>query len=278
MKLVTAVIQPHRLEAVKEALLGAGIHGLTVSEASGYGRQKGHTEVYRGAEYVVDLVPEGTHRGARQRLGRVTTTVRHHRREPGADRRREGLDRAGRGCHSGAYRRARSGSDVRDEDAEAAVRAAEAAPHLRDLKVDRLQLAAQMTGRAREATLAGAGTNLATGRIAGAVDAATAELDTTEGLALGAVGISAAGTPARPATWTCCSCTTAAATRGEVAALAERLWYPIWDAGLQLDHSVRSLAQCRQVASHDLPAAVGLLDLRPVAGDRAIIAKATSRC
>ncbi len=62
----------------------------------------------------------------------------------------------------------------------------------------------------------------------------------------------------------------------QVAALAERLWYPIWDAGLSLDHSVRSLAQCRQVASHDLPAAVGLLDLRPVAGDRAIIAKATS--
>jgi nitrogen regulatory protein P-II 1 len=58
MKLVTAVIQPHRLEAVKEALLGAGIHGLTVSEATGYGRQKGHTEVYRGAEYVVDLVPK----------------------------------------------------------------------------------------------------------------------------------------------------------------------------------------------------------------------------
>jgi nitrogen regulatory protein P-II 1 len=58
MKLVTAVIQPHRLDDVKEALHGAGIHGLTVSEASGYGRQKGHTEVYRGAEYIVDLVPK----------------------------------------------------------------------------------------------------------------------------------------------------------------------------------------------------------------------------
>ncbi|MDO8107323.1 P-II family nitrogen regulator [Isoptericola sp. b441] len=58
MKLVTAVIQPHRLEDVKNALQGAGIRGLTVSEASGYGRQKGHTEVYRGAEYVVDLVPK----------------------------------------------------------------------------------------------------------------------------------------------------------------------------------------------------------------------------
>ncbi len=58
MKLITAVIQPHRLEDVKAALMGAGVHGLTVSEASGYGRQKGHTEVYRGAEYVVDLIPK----------------------------------------------------------------------------------------------------------------------------------------------------------------------------------------------------------------------------
>ena len=62
----------------------------------------------------------------------------------------------------------------------------------------------------------------------------------------------------------------------QVSALAERLWYPIWDAGLDLDHSVRSLSQCRQVASADLPAAVGLLDLRHVAGDRAVVHKARS--
>ncbi len=58
MKLVTAVIQPHRLEEVKAALHAAGVRGITVSEASGYGRQRGHTEVYRGAEYVVDLIPK----------------------------------------------------------------------------------------------------------------------------------------------------------------------------------------------------------------------------
>ncbi|MBO0610010.1 P-II family nitrogen regulator [Myceligenerans salitolerans] len=58
MKLVTAVIQPHRLDDVKSALESAGVRGMTVSEASGYGRQKGHTEVYRGAEYTVDLVPK----------------------------------------------------------------------------------------------------------------------------------------------------------------------------------------------------------------------------
>lgn len=58
MKLITAVIKPFKLDEVKKALEGFGVKGMTVSEASGYGRQKGHTEVYRGAEYQVDLVPK----------------------------------------------------------------------------------------------------------------------------------------------------------------------------------------------------------------------------
>jgi nitrogen regulatory protein P-II 1 len=58
MKLVTAIVKPFKLEDVKNALEAYGIHGLTISEASGYGRQRGHTEVYRGAEYTVDLVPK----------------------------------------------------------------------------------------------------------------------------------------------------------------------------------------------------------------------------
>ena len=58
MKLVTAIVKPFKLEEVKEALQRFGVHGITVSEASGYGRQRGHTEVYRGAEYTVDLVPK----------------------------------------------------------------------------------------------------------------------------------------------------------------------------------------------------------------------------
>jgi nitrogen regulatory protein P-II 1 len=58
MKLVTAVIKPFKLDEVRSALETFGVHGMTVSEASGYGRQKGHTEVYRGAEYTVDLVPK----------------------------------------------------------------------------------------------------------------------------------------------------------------------------------------------------------------------------
>ena len=58
MKLVTGVIKPHALDRVRQALHVQGVEGMTVSEASGYGRQRGHTEVYRGAEYVVDLVPK----------------------------------------------------------------------------------------------------------------------------------------------------------------------------------------------------------------------------
>ena len=58
MKLVTAIIQPHRLDEVRMALEGVGVKGVTITEASGYGRQKGHTEVYRGAEYTVDLLPK----------------------------------------------------------------------------------------------------------------------------------------------------------------------------------------------------------------------------
>ena len=58
MKLVTAIIKPFKLDDVKAALEAHGIQGMTVSEASGYGRQRGHTEVYRGAEYTVDLVPK----------------------------------------------------------------------------------------------------------------------------------------------------------------------------------------------------------------------------
>jgi nitrogen regulatory protein P-II 1 len=58
MKLVTGIIKPFKLEDVKNALEAYGIQGLTISEASGYGRQRGHTEVYRGAEYTVDLVPK----------------------------------------------------------------------------------------------------------------------------------------------------------------------------------------------------------------------------
>ncbi|MEE4349602.1 MAG: P-II family nitrogen regulator [Pacificimonas sp.] len=68
MKLVIAIIKPFKLDEVREALEGLGIQGMTVSEVKGYGRQKGHTEVYRGAEYAVTFVPK-------LKLEIVTTTA-----------------------------------------------------------------------------------------------------------------------------------------------------------------------------------------------------------
>jgi nitrogen regulatory protein P-II 2 len=58
MKLITAIIKPFKLDEVREALSGVGVQGVTVTEVKGFGRQKGHTELYRGAEYVVDFLPK----------------------------------------------------------------------------------------------------------------------------------------------------------------------------------------------------------------------------
>jgi len=58
MKLVTAIIKPFKLDEVRDALLKMGIHGMTITEVKGYGRQKGHTEIYRGAEYAINFLPK----------------------------------------------------------------------------------------------------------------------------------------------------------------------------------------------------------------------------
>lgn len=58
MKMVMAVIKPHKLDQVREALTGVGVEGMTATEVKGYGRQKGHTEIYRGAEYTVNFLPK----------------------------------------------------------------------------------------------------------------------------------------------------------------------------------------------------------------------------
>jgi len=58
MKFVVAIIKPFKLEEVRDALLAVGVHGMTITEVKGYGRQKGHTEIYRGAEYAVNFLPK----------------------------------------------------------------------------------------------------------------------------------------------------------------------------------------------------------------------------
>lgn len=146
------------------------------------------------------------------------------------------------------------------------------------LRADRLDLADRMLGPGadgvvRRSTVAG----LVGARLAGLWEDVAADLRLGDGIALGAVG-SLGRQDASPASDLDLLLVHDGRTHdaATVAAVAERLWYPIWDAGLDLDHSVRSLAQCRQVASADLPAAVGLLDLRHVAGDPAVVLRARS--
>lgn len=144
---------------------------------------------------------------------------------------------------------------------------------VRDLTADRLALASRMIGPGADGTVRRAAlAQLVTTRLAALWDTAVADLDRQDGIALGAVG-SLGRADASPSSDLDLLLVHDGRSHhpAVVAAVAERLWYPIWDAGLHLDHSVRTLAQCRQIASADLTAAVGLLDLRFVAGDRTVV-------
>lgn len=168
-----------------------------------------------------------------------------------------------------------------------ALEAPHSPPGVRGLRAERLELASRLSGPGSDGAVRRAAVaELVTTRLVELWDAAVTELavvdrayagDGVTGIALGAVGSIGRGDPS-PASDL--DLVLVHDGRGhspeQLAALAERLWYPIWDAGLDLDHSVRSLAQCRQVASKDLPAAVGLLDLRPVAGDVVVVHRAKS--
>ena len=99
MKLVTAVIKPHKWDEVREALETFGVTGMTVSEVSGYGRQKGHTEVYRGAEYDIALVPK-----IRIEIAVESADVGRRRgdhRQDGSDRTHRGRKGLGAACRGG---------------------------------------------------------------------------------------------------------------------------------------------------------------------------------
>lgn len=146
-------------------------------------------------------------------------------------------------------------------------------PGVRDLRRERHQLAvalAHQPGRQRRLALA----DLVFARLA---EHFTAVTEGVEGLTLAAVG-SVGRAEAGPHSDLDLVLLHDGTSRGKAAAAdaAQRLWYPIWDAGLQLDHSTRSLTECRQVASKDLAAAAGLLDLHHVAGDEALAQQAKS--
>jgi hypothetical protein len=113
MKMVTAIIKPFKLDEVREALSAIGVQGITVTEVKGFGRQKGHTELYRGAEYVVDFLPKVKIEAAvdddRRPRHRGHRGIGPHRQ----DRRRQDLrHRWSRWCASAPARPARTPSDL----------------------------------------------------------------------------------------------------------------------------------------------------------------------
>ncbi len=108
MKLITAIIKPFKLEEVRQALTAIGVHGMTVTEVKGFGRQKGHTEIYRGAEYIVNFLPKLRIEiavGADIAAKAVEVITAGARTEP--DRRRQGVCHTDRECRADPHRRNR---------------------------------------------------------------------------------------------------------------------------------------------------------------------------
>ena len=108
MKLIIAVIKPFKLDEVRDALTRIGIHGMTVTEVKGYGRQKGHMEIYRGAEYAINFLPKVRIEVAvpSEQLDQVMET-RRRRRQDRPDRRRQDLRHAARAGRAHPHRRDR---------------------------------------------------------------------------------------------------------------------------------------------------------------------------
>ena len=244
MKLITAIVKPFKLEEVKEALKAAGVQGMTVTEVQGFGRQSGHTEVYRGAEYTVDFVPkvrievladaadvdrisEAIVEAARTGKigdGKVWTTD---------------VDGVVQGPHGRARRRCPLAC-LHDDAGSPGVarrhlarRAPGACAH-----PARRRLAGPRLGRAT-------GSPAARAPAVGVGGTAVAELAPSSDVD---VVLLHGG-------------------RADVSEVAERVWYPVWDAGVKLGHAVRTIGEALSLAEDDLDTATSLLTVRHLAGD-----------
>ena len=262
MKLITAIIKPHKLDEVKEALEAFGITGMTVSEASGYGRQRGHSEVYRGAEYTVDFVPKVRLEVLVDDIDcRATSSTSSSRppRPAGSATARSGPSRSrtwsGSAPASGAW--TRSESRVHGPPRRTAMTIT---------RSDRTAAGpAPAPGRSRAPVPAGPppgdprptfGRDWLAGHLGPRPPGAPASRASRSPRS----AARPRATAARSATSTSSCCTTAApSTATEVTALADRLWYPIWDAG----------RAARPQRPHRRPSAAASPSARPGRGGRA---------
>ncbi len=286
MKLVTAVIKPYQLDAVKEGLHALGVDGLTVSEVQGYGRQKGHTEVYRGAEYTVEFVPK-------IRLEVVTDEVDVDKV----------VDAIVESAKTGKIGDGKVWvTPVEDVDPGPHRRAR----HRRALTLERHIMGVATVGAAareeRAAALDGWLTDLFDAAVAGspapaglvarypiatpnspvADSGAVATLAPPRSDRVGesrvmGVALVATGGLGRRECAPYGDLDLLLLHRGRpVTAIADRIWYPIWDARVALDHSVRTVPEALSVAIDDVRVALALLDARYIAGDHGLAAELRS--
>ena len=285
MKLITAIIKPYKLDEVKNALQAFGVHGLTVTEASGYGRQRGHTEVYRGAEYTIDLVPKV----------RLDLVVEDHDVETLIDviakaaqtgkigdgkvwvtpvdsvvRVRTGRTRSRRALRHKRYRKRGR-------------RLHQGSPPAHAWRADEVDKAIPMGYAERRAELIAAGLRgpKLRGALAEAADSWLAELfgsatgqraGDVSGIALVAVGGYGRAELSPGSDLDVVLLHDGSRKPARIAELADAIWYPVWDAKVKLDHSVRTVAEARSVARDDLAVALGLLTARHVVGDPSLTA------
>ena len=288
MKLVTAVIKPFKLDDVRSALESFGVHGMTVSEASGYGRQKGHTEVYRGAEYTVDLVPKvrlevllddsdvddvvevivKTSQTGRIGDGKVwVTPIDGVSCESGRGSGESRPSRADLLTHiHGPFHVRSAGAGLGGIDLRGQPRPAHRAisgGSLGRRRGHRPHRARPGARRCRTSPTAGCETCSEPRRLPGVALVAVGGYGRREllpGSDLDVVLVHD-GT----------------ASTGEVSAVADAVFYPMWDSKVPLDHSVRTLDEAAAVARDDLKVALGLLDARHVAGDADVTAALAER-
>ena len=244
MRLITAIVKPFKLEDVKDALQALNVYGMTVTEVRGFGRQRGHTEVYRGAEYTVEFLPK----------------IRIEVVADDADTKRivDAIVEAARTGKIGdgkvwttpvddlvRVRTGEMGHDALQRTATVARRRRR--PHRPRIRSGLLGPGRSVDGRAAPRCRrcgAGGARRL---RPAGAVP--HSDLD----LLLLHRG------------------------RSDISVLADRVWYPIWDERVSLDHSVRTVREAVRTAENDVLTALTMLDARLVLGDSALVDELTDR-
>jgi [protein-PII] uridylyltransferase len=259
MKLITAIVKPFKLDEVKEALKAAGAHGITVTEVQGFGRQAGHTEVYRGTEYKVDFVPKV----------RLDLVVEEAQVEGLVDASTESA-RTGKIGDGKIWitevdrvqRIAPVNRAPKRSDPDAPEPTPPVSPHRSvSLAATRLRLLGQSSLRGRDFADAWRAEvdDWLTDRFASATEAGGAD-----GLALVAVGGYGRGDLAPGSDLDLLLLHRA---KQPPADIAQQVWYPIWDEGLKLGHSVRTVAEALALAGEDLDTATSLLTVRHLAGD-----------